>query len=274
MSKKAARWEGLSLQDLKERWDRPHIYLFAELDSTNNQAKKLADEGAAAGTIVVADMQSAGRGLANRRWHSPKGAGLYLSLIFRPESLPNPTLMPLLAGLGVAVAVQRLLQGCRVAIKWPNDLIVNDRKAGGVLSEADWQGKRLEHIVLGVGVNVHQKPADFPAPLRDIAISLDSAAEREISRLELADFVLEEVEERCAKPPETLDRDQLREFDAFDWLRDRRCGVQEPSGEKTIQGTAVGVAPDGALLFRPDRGALQRVTTGRIVSEELPAPEF
>jgi BirA family biotin operon repressor/biotin-[acetyl-CoA-carboxylase] ligase len=266
-------WEGQSLHDLKARWARPHVHLFSRVGSTNVSARRLAEKGAPPGTIVIADEQSAGRGMGAHRWHSPKGAGLYLSLILKPRRAPNTLLIPLLAGVGTARAVGRLLDGVHVAVKWPNDLIVADRKAGGVLSEASWAGRTSNYVVLGVGVNVHQQPADFPEPLRTVAISLDMAAGRVVSRLELADLVIAELEARCANPPESLELEALREFDELDWLRDRRCTVTRPD-ESPLQGTAVGVAPDGALLFRPDGGALERVTSGQVAVEQLPTPDY
>ncbi len=175
--------------------------------------------------------------------------------------------------MGVARAIERLTEDLRPAIKWPNDLIVDDRKAGGVLSEASWAAQTLKYLIVGIGLNVHQGREDFPNELREVAISLDMAAGRRLSRLELADRVVVEVEERCADPPESLDRDCLREFDQRDWLRDRRCAVEEADAPPR-RGTAVGIAPDGALLFRPDRGALERVTAGRVVVDDLPMPDY
>lgn len=269
----ASSWEGESLEALRERWDRPHVHLYTRIDSTNVRAVQLAAEGAPAGTLVLADEQTAGRGLDGRRWHSPRGAGLYVSIVFRPRQATNPMLIPLLAGVATARAIERLAPRLEPAIKWPNDLIVNDRKVGGVLSEAAWSGREPRYVVVGVGLNVHQQAKDFPEELRDVAISLDMAANRELSRLELADSVIDEIEEHCADPPESLDRDRLRQFDERDWLRDRRCSV-ETEGGSPREGTAVGIAPDGALLFRPDRGALERVTSARIRVDELPLPDF
>ncbi len=273
MTRRASSWEGESVEALKARWDRPHVHVYSRIDSTNTRAKRLAEEGAAAGTLVLADEQTEGRGLGSRRWHSPRGSGLYLSIVLRPAALGNPLLVPLLAGLGVARAIERVAGGAPVAVKWPNDLIVAERKAGGILSEAAWSGEGPRHLVLGIGINVHQAREDFPPELREVAISLDSALGRSVSRLDLADQVIAEVEEACADPPDTLDRDFLRRFDEYDWLRDRRCRVVEPKAEP-LQGTAVGIAPDGALLFRPDRGALVRVTAGRVLADELPIPEY
>jgi BirA family biotin operon repressor/biotin-[acetyl-CoA-carboxylase] ligase len=277
MTRKAARyWEGETLESLRERWDRPDVYVYARIDSTNVRARELAEEDAPAGTIVIADEQVTGRGRRSRRWFSPKGAGLYLSLVLRPELLPNPTLVSLLAGLGMARAVDRLLGNGSAALKWPNDLILQDRKAGGALTETVWAGDRPAHVILGMGINVHQEREDFPPVLRDVAISLDMVAGEEVSRLELADLVLEEVEERCARIPASLEPEQLRQLDDYDWLRDRRCSVLASDEEEAEPeaGVAVGIAPDGALLFRPDTGALQRVKSGQVLAEGLRFPDY
>lgn len=273
MTRKASRWEGCALSTLRERWDRPHVHIFSRTDSTNARAVELADDGAPAGTLVLADEQTAGRGLVGRRWHSPKGAGLYLSLVFRPKQLENPLVIPVLAGLGAIRAVEATLGSAPVGFKWPNDLIVRDRKAGGVLSEAAWAGEAPNYFVLGVGVNVNQRSSDFPPELREAAISLTMAAGEPVSRLELADGVIREVEELCAAPLPALDRELLRQFDEYDWLRDRRCAVERGAGQ-LIRGIAVGIAPDGALLFRPDRGALERVSSGRVRCDDLPLPDY
>ncbi|UCF18720.1 MAG: biotin--[acetyl-CoA-carboxylase] ligase, partial [Gemmatimonadota bacterium] len=251
----------------------PQVELYASIGSTSDRAKKLAENGVASGALVLADEQSAGRGLRARRWYSPRGSGLYLSLVLRPTGVANPLLVPLLAGLGIAQAVERLIGLPRVALKWPNDVILDDRKVGGVLSEASWTGQSLEYFVLGIGLNVHQSREDYPKGLRDVAISLDQAAGRRVSRLQLADFVLEEVLERCLAAPENLDSASLRQFDERDWLRDRRCSIDSAEAAP-LQGTAVGIAPDGALLFRPDRGALARITSGRVRVPELPMPDY
>lgn len=274
MIRRAARWEGQTLEQLKERWDRPHVHLYAQIGSTNQRAVELADEGAPAGTIVLADEQTGGRGLISRNWFSPRGDGLYISIVFRPPELANPQLIPLLAGLGTVRATLQLVDTAPVGIKWPNDLIIDNRKAGGVLSETSGPADRANYVVLGVGVNVHQQQDDFPVPLRDVAISLDMAAGHEVSRLELADRIVREVEERCANPPESLNRELLRELDNFDWLRDRRCAVRTSRDADPTKGVAVGIAPDGALLFRPDKGALARVTSGRVIAEDLRLPDY
>lgn len=273
MSGAAPAWEGLTPEELRRRWGRPDLHVYLRVDSTNSCARRLAERGAPPGTLVLADEQAAGRGVASHRWFSPSGAGLYLSLVLRPRPAPNPLLIPLLAGLATARAVARLVPELPVGVKWPNDLICADRKAGGVLSEAVSAADELRYVVVGVGVNVHQSRDDFPELLREVATSLDTAAARRVSRLELADLVIAELERHCAELPEKLDRERLKEWDSYDWLRGRRCAVARP-GSVTRVGIAVGIAEDGALLLQPEGAGPERVTAGRVLVEGLVTPDY
>jgi BirA family biotin operon repressor/biotin-[acetyl-CoA-carboxylase] ligase len=272
MIRAASEWDGQSLERLRRRWARSDIYVYGLVDSTNTRAKELAKAGAAPGTIVLADAQAAGRGLARRRWHSPSGSGLYVSLILRPACVPNPLLVPLLAGLAVARAIEQSAGGIRVGLKWPNDLIAGDRKMGGVLVEGAWTRGKPAWLVIGVGINVHVQPDDFPEALRPVATSLDTAGRR-ISRLALADSVIGELEARCNELPVRLEGDLLKQLAERDWLRDRRCIVESPGREET-RGVAVGVTPDGALVVRSESGVPISVTSGRIRADELLTPEY
>lgn len=272
MNPEATDWDGHSVEDLRRRWRRPHVHVFGLVDSTNTRAKELAAQGAPSGTVVLADAQAAGRGVARRRWHSPPGSGLYLSLILRPPRVPNVHLIPLLAGLGAARAAERTATGVRVKLKWPNDLIAGDRKIGGVLVEGSWTGVVPAWLVIGVGINVHLQPADFPAVLRPVATSLDAAIGRRVSRLVLADSLIDEIEAACRVLPERLDERRLRQLARRDWLRDRPC-VLEGHGERT-SGVAAGIRADGALILQPGDGQPLAVSVGRIRTEDLPTPDY
>lgn len=267
------RWERQSLENLKKRWARPDVRLYSSVDSTNDVAKELAQDGVPAGTLVLADAQTAGRGRGDRHWASPKGAGLYFSLILRPDALPNPALLPIRAGLGLVRVLARLVPTARPALKWPNDALLGDRKCGGVLAEATWDGSRVRHVVLGIGLNVSAKAKDLPKPIRAAATSVQEASNVRVSRLELMDALLPELDRVLASPGDPMEPELLRDLDAFDWLRDRRCVLVEPEKEKETEGVAVGIAPDGALLFRPDAGPLRRVVTAhvRVPALDLPA---
>jgi len=142
------------------------------VDSTNAALRAMALDGAPTGTVLVADRQTAGRGRHGRVWHSPPAVGLYISILLHPRctlrELPRWTLA---AAVAAGVAVRRE-SGAAVEIKWPNDLLLDDRKLGGVLAEARSAGDRLQDLVVGTGINVGHRAADFPEELRARSTSL------------------------------------------------------------------------------------------------------
>jgi len=145
--------------------------------STNDEAKRLAREGAAEGTAVVAAEQTAGRGTKGRSWHSARGLGLYASVILRPRSAARLSLLPLAAGLAAREAVERTT-GLLPGLRWPNDLILDGKKLGGVLCETEFSGNKVAFAVVGLGLNVGHRPADFPPDLRASAVSIRIARGR------------------------------------------------------------------------------------------------
>lgn len=146
--------------------------------STNDEAKRLARGGAAAGTTVVASAQTSGRGTRGRTWHSPPGLGLYLSLILRPP-VPDLAGLPLRAARAVRDAVEAAT-GLAASVEPPNDIVWDGRKLGGILCETGFTGDILDFAVVGVGLNVGHRPADFPPDLRGSAVSLAMAAGRDV----------------------------------------------------------------------------------------------
>jgi BirA family transcriptional regulator, biotin operon repressor / biotin---[acetyl-CoA-carboxylase] ligase len=142
---------------------------FESVGSTNDEAKKRAQDGAPHGTLIVANEQTGGRGRSGKRWYSMKDSALAFSLVLRPGNLSNETLLrcSALGALGVVDALMEV--GIPASIKWPNDVLIQDRKVAGILVENSWKGALMESIILGVGVNVHtgsvppQESLDFPA---------------------------------------------------------------------------------------------------------------
>ena len=165
-----------------------NIYVYDAVDSTNTQCKRLAMDGAADGTVVLAEEQTAGRGRKGRSFQSPRGLGLYLSVLWRPSCEPAK-LLPLtaLAAVAVSRAVERVT-GEQAAIKWPNDLLLRDRKIAGILTEMALEGEsgQIDYVVLGIGVNVHHTPADFTEEVASMASSLDAVLGTFVSRPRLA----------------------------------------------------------------------------------------
>lgn len=260
----STEWAGASREELAERWNRDSVRLYQRVDSTSDVAAELAAEGAPAGTVVLAGEQTAGRGRQGRSWYSPRDRGVYMSVILRPPRIENPNLLPILAGLGIVRRLEESVPGLEPSLKWPNDLMAGDAKFGGVLSEASWDGERLKHLVIGAGVNVRPLGEDAPDEVKEGGTSVDEVTGEETSLLVVADAVLEGIETRLAEPAGSLGPAILDALDRYDWLQDRRVEITTPSDEEWIIGSCVGIAPDGALLFRPDRGALRRLRSARI----------
>jgi len=161
------------------------IHRFSAVTSTNDTARELARAGAEHGTAVTADEQTRGRGTKGRTWHSPAGLGLYVSFVLRPGDGPEIRaalgLLPLAAGVAAVEAV-RASAGVDVKLKWPNDLVRGRRKAGGILTEAVFQGEAPSFAVVGIGINVNQTEEDFPPEIGALATSLRLMTGREQSR--------------------------------------------------------------------------------------------
>lgn len=159
------------------------IHRCTSCPSTNELAKRLAREGTAEGTIVIAEEQTKGKGTKGRIWYSPPGKGLYASVILRP-SCSDLSLLPLAAGVGCVEAIQDAT-GLEVALEWPNDIIHDGRKLGGILCEGDFLGNVVDQAILGIGLNLGQKKGEFPPSLRSTATSLRLALGREVERAAL-----------------------------------------------------------------------------------------
>ncbi|MFO7587682.1 MAG: biotin--[acetyl-CoA-carboxylase] ligase [Gemmatimonadota bacterium] len=268
MSKSAKlRWEGLTAAELAERWSREVVELREVVDSTNDVAKKLAEGGVPDGSVVLAGRQKKGRGRAGRSWFSPRDRGVYLSMVFHPRDLSHPAPLSIQAGLGIAENLERLFPGFRPMLKWPNDLIAGDRKFGGILAEAAWSDAAPRYLVVGVGVNVRPIRKDAPDDVRARGTAIDSQLGATTPLVAVADAVVRGLDEALGHPEPVLTPSVLDRVDRHDWLRDRRATVALPGDAEPISGVCVGIAPDGALLFRPDRGALRRIPSGTVTAE-------
>lgn len=233
-------WGQESVSAWESLWGLPGLEAHDEIASTNDRVRELAAEGAAAFTTVIADTQSAGRGRGGKRWESSSGLGLWMSFLVRPRGAGNPALTPLLVGLGVARAIEAVCPGCRPRIKWPNDVEVNDRKVCGILCE----GPAPDAIVVGVGLNVHQRPEDFSPALIERATSLGAAGCEGVSLAQVAGEVLRQTRALVEPLPSRLDEGLRGELGRRDALAGRT--VRTEAGQ---EGMAIGIADDGALLI-------------------------
>ena len=219
----------------------PRVVLRDEVFSTLDVAHELAAEGAPSGTLVLAEVQTAGRGRQGRRWDSPRGAGVWLSVLLRAASPPAGGSLAIRSGLAIIEALTAVAPVLGPRLKWPNDIMVAGRKAGGVLCEARWSGESLGWIAVGVGINV-QGPVD--AALRDRAIALGEIA-RGVTRVAVLEAVVPRLMALATAPAELHPATQLR-FLASRW----------PAAGPEV----AGLAPDGALLVRGADGAISRRT--------------
>jgi BirA family biotin operon repressor/biotin-[acetyl-CoA-carboxylase] ligase len=233
------------------------LHHFPALGSTSSHALDLARQGAAQGTVVLADRQSGGRGRNGRQFCSPPG-GLYFSLILRPELEPAELpLLTLAAGVGLAHGL-RQMTGVQPLLKWPNDLYLEDRKLGGILTESGPLRAGLpEFVVVGVGINVAPLPEDFPAELRGKVISLAEAGAAAVSPAGLLPGLVEEL----LAAAERLKTDKtalLAEWRQRDYLLGR------PLEYGTISAVGAGLAEDGRYVVIDRSGCEHRVTAGDI----------
>jgi BirA family biotin operon repressor/biotin-[acetyl-CoA-carboxylase] ligase len=211
----------------------------------------MALEGAAGGTAVVADEQSAGRGSRGRIWVSPPG-GLWLSVLLRPESAAGLELLSLRAGLAVSRALSTIAPGAPIRLKWPNDLMLGERKVGGILCEARWQGEALGWVVVGVGLNVTNA---VPDGLREMADNLAGRLPGH-SASGLCGPLAEAIRRVDAHSPR-LSGAELESFHALDWLRGR--AVKSPAA-----GVGDGIEADGALRLRLADGRRATLRAGPV----------
>ena len=229
---------------LGTQWAGQDIVYFKEIDSTNRYAKKLAGQGAAHGTRVLADTQTAGRGRRGHSWISPAGSSISMTLILRPDVPPAQVAkISLLTALATANAIRRVT-GLDVRIKWPNDIVAGGRKVCGMLMEMDATPEKVASVVAGVGINVHQ--TQFPEEIAHSASSLDLLAGRRISRADIVRAFLQEYERVWALGDEAMMR-AYRERSATIGQRVQVIGLNG-----TYTGTAQDVTESGSLLVRAD----------------------
>lgn len=232
------------------------LHVHQELASTNSEALRLAQAGATHGTVVVAEHQSAGRGRRARHWYSPPGANIYCSVVVRGIG-PALTLSewlswaPLVSALAAAEAVHTTTS-VSLSLKWPNDLLFQERKVGGILCESTHISADAPIVVIGIGLNVNMTEESFPEDLRQIATSIHTISHQQINRVHLLTQLLLELEQGV---------DELRTYGP-DRLRRAyvsRCGTLGKrvrlllGDEQELLGTAESIGVDGALQVRPLR---------------------
>jgi BirA family biotin operon repressor/biotin-[acetyl-CoA-carboxylase] ligase len=237
-----------------------NVVYIPQTGSTNDDARRLARQGAPEGTLVITEFQSTGRGRLDRSWVAPRGSSLLMSILFRPNLAPHQVQrLTMSCGLAVAGAIQAQT-GLRVDLKWPNDLVIGGAKVGGILTEIGLEGANVDYTVVGIGLNANMEPAQLPASLHMPATSLSHHVGAEVARLPLLRALLRRVEERYLALRTGWSPHR-------DWAA-RLVTLGKPvtvtAFDLVLEGTAEDVDADGALLVRLADGRLERVLAGDV----------
>ena len=247
---------------LKTRWMGKVIHYFRTIDSTNGEAYRLALNGASEGEIVIAESQEKGRGRLGRHWVSPPFVNLYLSVILQPPIAPSQaSLMTLMAAVAVTEGIEAY-SGLQAIIKWPNDILLKNRKVAGLLNEIHSEMDRIHFVILGIGVNLNMEGAMFPKEIRSAATSLKQETGQPVSRKEVVQCVLSALE----KWYDTfLKEGGDRILEAWkDRAQIKGKPVRVTSFGETLMGRAVDIDSEGRLIIETKGGEQKRVVAGDI----------
>ncbi|MNN03476.1 Bifunctional ligase/repressor BirA [compost metagenome] len=238
------------------------IKLLDVTETTQIEARKLAEAGAQSGTLVIAEEQTGARGRQGRHWFSPARKGVWMSMVLRPNcSLSFAPQLTLLTAVAVCRAIRKV-SGVDAGIKWPNDLLVEGRKICGILIESVGEDELIKFCIVGIGIDVNLDEFDVPDELKEIATSLKMESGREIDRAALIGTVMNELEQ--------LYELYLTEgfapighlWEALSVTLGRRIKVRTPQGEKS--GLATALDPSGALTLMDDRGEMYTIYSGEV----------
>ena len=238
------------------------VHWYHSIDSTNTRAKVLARDGAPHGTVLIAGQQTAGRGRMGRSFTSPSGLGLYFSLILRPACRAEE-LMHLTCAAGIAAchAVEEVT-GYRPGIKWINDLVANNKKLGGILTElsVDAGTGLVNYAIIGIGINCNHTADDFPAELQDIALSLRTVTGKSVDIAALAAALIQQLK--------SMDSLLLTDRGAIMETYRKNCvtlGRQvKVIGQETREATALNIDDEGGLIVRYSDGSIATVSSGEV----------
>lgn len=245
---------------LRTSWAGKPCYRLENVDSTNEYAKKIAEQGAEHGTLILAKEQTRGKGRRGRAWMSPKGDNIYMSILLRPQIEPNnASMLTLVAAMAVAEGI-REVSGLKTQIKWPNDIVVQGKKVCGILTEMSAEVGKVHYVVIGIGINVHNR--DFPQEIRETATSLDLQAGTRQDQTELVEAIWKAFEGYYESYCKTQDMSALQEKYNRQ-LANCDQAVKVLNGEYSYEGIARGITPKGELLVETE-GETRLVSSGEV----------
>lgn len=252
--------EGIALY-LNNAYSDIPIYVYKTLESTNKTAKELAFKGAGNGTIVISEEQTGGKGRLGRKFYSPSNSGIYMSIILRPElSVSDSVLITTAASIAICRSIEKLT-GIQAQIKWINDIVLNNKKVCGILTEAstDFESGNINYIILGIGINFTTPKGGFPDEIKDIASSLFDECETNISRNELCAEIINEVLSMAKN---------LKAHNYIDEYKERSIVLNQDitfirNGIST-KGKAIDINNDGSLVVKKENNEIVVLNSGEI----------
>ena len=231
-------------------------------DSTNRIAKVLANEGAADGTLVIAEEQTGGKGRLGRSFFSPKYKSILMSIILKPKFLPHDApKCTLMAAVAAANAMLRF--DLQPAIKWPNDLLYDGRKIIGILTEISAEIGKINYIVIGIGINVNINREEFPTELQDIAASLSEMKGEKVSRIDFLKAFLEEFDKLYLEANENNFDEILAQWRKYNITLGKNIRVIPAGSEKEFTAVAEDIDSEGALIVKTEKGT-EKVYAGDV----------
>ncbi len=249
------------LSSIRGSWAGREILYLDEVDSTNTAAKKAAENGAVHGTLVVSERQTGGKGRRGRAWDSPRGTGIFMTLILRPNMAPvHASMLTLVAALAVAGGIKECT-GASSLIKWPNDIVMGGKKVCGILTEMSADPDCINYVAVGIGINVNRE--EFPEEIREVAASIFTETGKKTKRSLLISAVMAAFERYYEIFMKTTDMSGLlEEYNGKLANCGRTVRVLDPAGE--YSGTAIGIDREGELLVEMEDTTVRRVLSGEV----------
>lgn len=242
-------------------WTGCQVVCMEKVDSTNNEVKRLSDEGAPHGTLVIAESQTAGKGRRGRVWASPERKAIYMSLLLKPEFAPDKaSMLTLVMAISTAKAIEDVTK-MQAMIKWPNDIVVNKKKIVGILTEMNMEADYIKNVIIGIGINVNQQ--EFPEEISQTASSLFIEGGESYSRTELIWKTMEYFEKYYALFLQKTDLSLLQEeYEQHLINLGKQVRVLDPKGE--FNGIAKGIRPTGELVVEREDGNYEKIYAGEV----------
>ncbi|WP_237690651.1 biotin--[acetyl-CoA-carboxylase] ligase [Paenibacillus caui] len=238
------------------------LKLLTVTESTQEDVRQLAEQGAPEGTLVIAEEQTKGRGRMGRRWYSPAGKGLWMSLLLRPQlPLTSAPQLTLLTAVAVCRAI-RLAASVNAGIKWPNDILIDGRKVCGILLESACEDERIRYCIAGIGIDVNLSEPEVPEELRRIMTSLMIESGQPVDRSVLAGAIMTEMEQLYTLYVQDGFASIANLWEALSVSLHQPVTASTPSGE--LKGTATGLDPSGALVIRLQNGQTHKIFSGDV----------